>query len=84
MNDEKEFLSTPVPKKDRRSFTSIGFVWVGWCISVSAFLTGGNIAAGSSFSQTVLSILLANLILAVVGILCGLVGYRPASPPTAP
>ncbi len=76
MNDEKEFLSTPVPLKERRSFTSIGFVWVGWCISVSAFLTGGNIAKGSSFSQTVLSILLANLILAGVGILCGLVGYR--------
>ena len=62
--------------KERRSFTSIGFVWVGWCISVSAFLTGGNIAKGSSFSQTVFSILLANLILAVIGTLCGLVGYR--------
>ena len=76
MNDEKEFLSTPVPMKERRSFTSVGFVWVGWCISVSAFLTGGNIAKGSSFSQTVFSILLANLILAVIGTLCGLVGYR--------
>ena len=62
--------------KERRSFTSVGFVWVGWCISVSAFLTGGNIAKGSSFSQTVFSILLANLILAVIGTLCGLVGYR--------
>ena len=76
MNDEKEFLSTPVPRKERSSFTSVAFVWVGWCISVSAFLTGGSIAQGSNFTQTVLSILLANGILAVIGILCGFVGFR--------
>lgn len=76
MDKANDFATSPVPTEERKGFWSTAAVWMGWCISLSAFLTGGTIAAGCSLHTALLAVLLGNLILVVIGSLCGIIGYR--------
>lgn len=75
-NKANDFATSPVPAAERKGFWSTAAVWMGWCISLSAFLTGGTIAAGCSLGTALLAVLLGNLILVGIGSLCGIIGYR--------
>ena len=43
-----DYATGTVPLSKRRGFSATASVWVGWCISLSAFLTGGTIGAGNT------------------------------------
>ena len=47
-----------VPASERKSWTSIAFIWAGNVICVPALMVGGMIAAGLNFKQCVLAMLL--------------------------
>ena len=65
-----------VPYSERRGFYGTAAVWVGWCISLSAFLTGGTIGAGNNLKTGLLAVFAGNFLLFVLGSLCGLCGFR--------
>lgn len=71
-----DFATTSVPPGSRRSFYGVSMVWVGWCISLSAFLTGGTIGAGNKLGIGLLAVLVGNLLLFALASLCGTVGFR--------
>ena len=76
-----DFATTSVPPGSRRSFYGVSMVWVGWCISLSAFLTGGTIGAGNKLGIGLLAVLVGNLLLFALASLCGTVGVQDAQPP---
>ena len=76
-----DFATTSVPPGSRRSFYGVSMVWVGWCISLSAFLTGGTIGAGNKLGIGLLAVLVGNLLLFALASLCGTVGFRTARAP---
>lgn len=71
-----DYALAAVPAERRRGPYQMITVWMGWCVSISAFLVGGAIGAGTTFGEGISAIVLGNVILAVVGGLIGLVGYR--------
>lgn len=73
---EHDYALDPVPSDRRRSLYSLVAVWVGWAISVSSFLVGGAVGAGTTFGTGLTAILVGNAILAVIGGAIGYIGYR--------
>jgi cytosine permease len=65
-----------VPASKRKPLIQLIVVQVGWNISVSSFLVGGVVGAGTSFGEGMLAIGLGNVVLAVVASLIGLIGFR--------
>jgi len=49
---------------------------VGWCVSPSAFMTGGIIGAGSTAGRGLAAVLLGNLLLVVIASLVGIIGCK--------
>ena len=66
----------PVPAAKRNPLLQLIVVQVGWNISVSSFLVGGVVGAGTSFGEGMAAIGLGNVVLAVVASLIGLIGFR--------
>jgi cytosine permease len=66
----------PVPAAKRNPLLQLIVVQVGWNISVSSFLVGGVVGAGTTFGEGMAAIGLGNLVLAVVASLIGLIGFR--------
>ena len=73
---KNDFATAPVPMKERKGFWQTASVWVGWCISLSAFLTGGTIAAGCTLWEGLIAVLAGNLLLVLIGSLHGIIGFR--------
>ncbi|CAN5902977.1 cytosine permease [soil metagenome] len=71
-----DYALAAVPIDNRRGVYQMTAVWMGWCISISAFLVGGAIGAGTTFGEGMAAIVLGNVALALVGGLVGYVGYR--------
>lgn len=74
-----DYATSSVPISQRRGFFGTAMVWVGWCISLSAFLTGGTIGAGNTLWIGLLAVLAGNLLLFVLGSLCGVIGSAPVA-----
>lgn len=66
----------PVPASRRNPLLQLIVVQVGWNISVSSFLVGGVVGAGTTFGEGMAAIGLGNLVLAVVASLIGIIGFR--------
>lgn len=66
----------PVPASERRSFVHTVSVFVAWVITTTPFLVAGALAAGLTFWQSILALLVGTVITATVGTLVGLVGFR--------
>ncbi|MGC5022488.1 cytosine permease [Micromonospora sp. DT47] len=66
----------PVPRSRRKPLLQLIVVQVGWNISVSSFLVGGVIGAGTTFGEGMAAIAFGNLVLAVVASLIGVIGFR--------
>jgi cytosine permease len=73
---EHDYALDPVPTDRRRGLYSLVAVWVGWAISVSSFLVGGAVGAGTTFGVGLTAILVGNVILALIGGAIGYIGYR--------
>ncbi|MFE9958971.1 purine-cytosine permease family protein [Micromonospora sp. NPDC005299] len=65
-----------VPRSQRKPLLQLIMVQVGWNISVSSFLVGGVIGAGTTFGEGMAAIAIGNLVLAVVASLIGIIGFR--------
>lgn len=71
-----DYALAAVPEFKRRGPYQMVTVWMGWAISISAFLVGGAIGAGTTFGEGISAIVLGNVVLAIIGGLIGLIGYR--------
>lgn len=71
-----DYALAAVPADKRRGAYQMITVWVGWAISISAFLVGGVVGAGTTFEEGMTAIVVGNAILAVIGGLIGIIGYR--------
>lgn len=71
-----DYAVSQVPMDKRRSLIQTSFVWVGWCVSISAFLAGGIIGGGTTAATGLWAVLLGNLFLVLVASLIGLIGFR--------
>ena len=69
---EKEVLNdyeaTPVPDSEHMSWLSQGAVWIGASFCLAAIQTGGILANGLSFGQSIIAILVGSAILTVLAI----------------
>ncbi|GLY02705.1 cytosine permease [Actinoplanes sp. NBRC 101535] len=65
-----------VPASQRKPLLQLIVVQVGWNISVSSFLVGGVVGAGTTFGEGMAAIGVGNLVLAVVASLIGIIGFR--------
>lgn len=71
-----DYALESVPSAKRRGLYELVAVWVGWSISVSAFLVGGVVGNGTTLSNGLSAIFLGNLILVIIGALVGTIGFR--------
>ena len=71
-----DYATTNVPVEKRRGFYGTAAVWIGWCISLSAFATGTTIANGCSLGVGLMAVLLGNLLLVCLASACGIIGFR--------
>ena len=73
---EIEYAFGRVPADKRKTFSTILGILVGYCISLSNFVTGATVGSKMSFSGTVWSIVVGNAILAFVAVMVGIIGAK--------
>ena len=73
---EIEYAFGRVPMDKRKKFSTILVILVGYCISLSNFVTGATVGSKMSFSGTVWSIVVGNAILAFVAVMVGIIGAK--------
>ena len=73
---EIEYAFGRVPADKRKTFSTILVILVGYCISLSNFVTGATVGSKMSFSGTVWSIVVGNAILAFVAVMVGIIGAK--------
>ena len=73
---EIEYAFGSVPMDKRKSLGSILVILLGYCISLSNFVTGATVGSQMSFSGTVWSIVVGNGILAFVAVMLGIIGAK--------
>lgn len=73
---EIEYAFGSVPMDKRKSLGTILVILLGYCISLSNFVTGATVGSQMSFSGTVWSIVVGNGILAFVAVMLGIIGAK--------
>ncbi len=73
----------PVSLEEKRSWTSIAFVWMGSTICVPALMVGGMIGMGMPFSQAILAMIAGFALVCVYMVLIGTQGSDLGMPTTA-
>ena len=73
---EIEYAFGRVPADKRKAFGTILVILIGYCISLSNFVTGATVGSKMSFSGTVWSIIVGNGILAFVAVMVGIIGAK--------
>ena len=73
---EIEYAFGRVPADKRKAFGTILVILIGYCISLSNFVTGATVGSKMSFSGTVWSIIVGNGILAFVAVMLGIIGDK--------
>lgn len=71
-----DYSLSEVPDEERKSLWETTSVWVGWAISLSAFLAGGIIGGGTTASVGLSAVFLGNALLVVIASFIGLIGYK--------
>ncbi len=67
---DDDYARAPVPVEKRRSWVRTGLVYMGSCISLSAFMLGGTLASGLTMNGAIVATLIGTLILAVMTVMC--------------
>lgn len=73
---EIEYAFDRVPMDKRKSLGTILVILVGYCISLSNFVTGATVGSQMSFSGAFWSIIVGNAILAFVAVMVGIIGSK--------
>ena len=71
-----DFATKPVPEKNQVSAYKIAIIIIGGTIAVPGFLMASQISSGAGFYPGTVSYLLGCQVLAITGILAGLVGAK--------
>ncbi len=66
--EDGDFANSAVPLEARKSFLSITIVWLGFVFVVTSMMTGGGLAAGLTFSNILIAVVLGNIFLSVIAI----------------
>lgn len=72
----KDYEKQPVPESERKGWFTLGLVWIGGVISLSATALGGALGSGMPLDQAIISTLIGSLILAALSSICCVVGAR--------
>ncbi|MCR1899736.1 cytosine permease [Irregularibacter muris] len=72
----KDYERQPVPEGERQGWFTLGLVWIGGVISLSATALGGALGGGMSLNQAIISTLIGSFILAILSSICCIVGAR--------
>lgn len=72
----EDYANSPVPEHARYASARVGMTMGAWIIAMSTFFTGGVLASGLSFWDTVAAALVGQVILGVIGFFTALVGAR--------
>ena len=73
---EIEYAFERVPMDKRKTFGTILVILIGYCISLSNFVTGATVGSKMSFSGALWSIIIGNGILAFVAVMLGIIGSK--------
>lgn len=65
---DEDFARQAVPINARKSFLSITIVWLGFVFVITSMMTGGGLAAGLTFSNIVIAVILGNIFLSIIAI----------------
>lgn len=79
-NEKKEVLNdyevSPVPESERMSWLSQSAVFIGVSFCLAAISTGGVLANGLGFGDTVLAICIGSVIVTIIGVFCGIISAK--------
>lgn len=75
-NQTKDYVSEPVPESLRRPWWEITFVTSGFCLAVSGMFAGAALATGMELKNVIITILIGNLILTLIGGFMGAIGAK--------
>jgi len=85
-NTDNEYSREPVPLGARKSCFSLTIVWTGFVFLVTSMMAGGGLAAGLTFNELLLAMILGNIFLCIIAGLGGgkfsQLGMKPLRPST--
>ena len=73
---EIEYAFERVPADKRKTFGTILVILIGYCISLSNFVTGATVGSKMTFSGALWAIIIGNGILAFVAVMVGIIGAK--------
>lgn len=75
-NTDNEYSREPVPLAARKSCFSLTIVWTGFVFLVTSMMAGGGLAAGLTFNELLLAMVLGNIFLCVIAGLVSVIAYK--------
>ena len=72
----KDYEKQSVPMEERQGWFTIGLVWIGGVISLSATALGGALGGGMPLKDAMISTVIGSLVLAILSSICCVVGAR--------
>ena len=75
-NTDNEYSREPVPLGARKSCFSLTIVWTGFVFLVTSMMAGGGLAAGLTFNELLLAMILGNIFLCIIAGLVSVIAYK--------
>ena len=75
-NTDNEYSREPVPLAARKSCFSLTIVWTGFVFLVTSMMAGGGLAAGLTFNELLLAMILGNIFLCIIAGLVSVIAYK--------
>ncbi|MDU2117062.1 MAG: cytosine permease, partial [Veillonella sp.] len=75
-NTDNEYSREPVPLGSRKSCFSLTIVWTGFVFLVTSMMAGGGLAAGLTFNELLLAMVLGNIFLCIIAGLVSVIAYK--------
>ena len=75
-NTDNEYSRKPVPLGARKSCFSLTIVWTGFVFLVTSMMAGGGLAAGLTFNELLLAMILGNIFLCIIAGLVSVIAYK--------
>lgn len=75
-NTDNEYSREPVPLEARKSCFSLTIVWTGFVFLVTSMMAGGGLAAGLTFNELLLAMILGNIFLCIIAGLVSVIAYK--------
>lgn len=75
-NTDNEYSREPVPLGAKKSCFSLTIVWTGFVFLVTSMMAGGGLAAGLTFNELLLAMILGNIFLCIIAGLVSVIAYK--------